>query len=71
MITAFNLATGNKEQFELIDIQPFTAEKYTERQIAILSKNLDGIATLCQKRTLYSAYVKKDGSFGGASKVTK
>lgn len=67
-ITTFNLTTGNKEQFELIDLQGFSSEKYTERQIAILSRNLDGIAILRQRRTIYTAYVKKDGTIGGASR---
>lgn len=67
-ITTLNLTTGQKEQFELIDLQAFSPDKYTERQIAILTKNLDGIATLRQRRTLYTAYVKKDGTIGGASR---
>lgn len=70
-VTAFKISSGQHEQFELIDLQPFSPEKYTERQIAILGKMNSGIATLRQKRTSYTAYVKKDGSFGSASKVAK
>lgn len=70
-VTVFNILTGNKEQFELVDLQDFSTEKYTPRQITILSKMNSGIAILRQKRTLYRAYYRKDGGFGSASKVTK